>query len=305
MTKIFQGTFLEQHWLEFSRTLHAQAIKTNGKTIVQEHRVTAPADNFFTAASVIDKSLKVHYFKHLPGILTGVGIIGTFSGLLFGLSNFDATSPETVSLSVALLLSGVRDAFFASAFAITAAMVITHVEKLHYQICLARLGDLVESINRMFREGVLEDYLGIIANSAISKEEQTAMILEEISSVMNPLVTSLEKSQMEFSKIVFDAIRQTMDSANLKLAAQIESALNRQLRIPIENLTDRLTHANKSHNDQSVNRSERLRKIADSQKASLSSNLALNSSEILAESVSTSYTKLNSENANLSKISSS
>ena len=82
-----------------------------------------PAKAYFSVSAVIEGPLRAHYFKHLPGILTGIGIIGTFAGLLFGLSNFDSSSPDTMAQSVNLLLSGVRDAFYASALAITVAMV--------------------------------------------------------------------------------------------------------------------------------------------------------------------------------------
>ena len=35
-----------------------------------------------------DTSLRADFFKHLPGILSGIGIIGTFVGLLSGLKGF-------------------------------------------------------------------------------------------------------------------------------------------------------------------------------------------------------------------------
>jgi hypothetical protein len=122
---------------------------------------------------------------------------------------------------------------------------------------------------------------------------------------MNPLVQSLEKSQLEFSKIVSDSIRQTLDSANLKLAAQIESSLNRQLRIPIENLADRLVNTTKVNSEIVGNRSERLRKIAESQK------ISQNSTNLITSSVNPTNLQQNSdiapttENGNFSKVISS
>ncbi|MDD5320722.1 MAG: hypothetical protein PHD43_08960 [Methylococcales bacterium] len=47
--------------------------------------------------------------KHQPGILTGIGIIGIFLGLLRGLSTFSVSSdPETVRVSLDTLIHGVR-----------------------------------------------------------------------------------------------------------------------------------------------------------------------------------------------------
>lgn len=61
---------------------------------VQSRKLTAPTCHFFSLSALVNRRLSIEYFKHLPGILSGVGIVGTFSGLLFGWSNFDAAVIE-------------------------------------------------------------------------------------------------------------------------------------------------------------------------------------------------------------------
>ena len=51
-------------------------------------RLTAPAEVFFRTDIIVDTQLRADFFKHLPGILSGIGIIGTFVGLLSGLKGF-------------------------------------------------------------------------------------------------------------------------------------------------------------------------------------------------------------------------
>lgn len=240
LNKVFQNTILQENWQDFSKTLHEQVtVHGNGLTS-KRYRMTSPISNFFTAASVIDKPLRVNYFKHLPGILTGIGIIGTFSGLLFGLSNFDTSSPEVISQSVSLLLAGVRDAFYASAFAITAAMVITHVEKLFYQRCLTSLEDLNDSVSRMFEGGVHEEYLAKLAHTVHDPAEQARHIRDELNKALTPLISSLEKSQQNMANSIADAIAQALGTANNKLSNQIENALQRQVKAPIDALSNQL-----------------------------------------------------------------
>ena len=43
-----------------------------------------PAEMYFNGQSVVDGRLRAEFFKHLPGLLTGIGIIGTFTGLIGG-----------------------------------------------------------------------------------------------------------------------------------------------------------------------------------------------------------------------------
>jgi hypothetical protein len=59
-----------------------------------------PAEMMFTKESLVDGPLFDDFWRHLPGILTGLGIIGTFAGLLYGLGDFklaiDAKPEEAV-----------------------------------------------------------------------------------------------------------------------------------------------------------------------------------------------------------------
>lgn len=86
------------------------------------YRATAPAESFFNSQFVVDSRLRTEFFKHLPGIFTGIGIIGTFTGLIVGLQGFQVSQdPAKVSASLETLLAGVLEAFVVSALAIALA----------------------------------------------------------------------------------------------------------------------------------------------------------------------------------------
>jgi hypothetical protein len=70
------------------------------------------------------------FVRHLPGVLTGLGIIGTFAGLLDGLSQFNPSTTSTAVAGLKPLLDGVSHAFIASATAIGCAMIVLFIEKL-------------------------------------------------------------------------------------------------------------------------------------------------------------------------------
>src|SRR3989344_5549636 len=88
-------------WEQYKDTLHPQRkADASGQEKIAKWRSTAPAEMFFSTQTLVDVPLKTEFFKHLPGILTGIGIIGTFSGLLEGLRNFDISdNPLTVRTS--------------------------------------------------------------------------------------------------------------------------------------------------------------------------------------------------------------
>jgi hypothetical protein len=234
--KVFQGTHLENLWRDFSKSLHAQKIGNSGTKKDRKYRLTVPVEYNFSAAAVIDRPLGVEYFKHLPGILTGIGIIGTFSGLLFGLSNFDASTAEAMNLSIALLIAGVRDAFYASAAAITAAMVITHWEKRIYQQCLGALDQLVDALNNVFEAGVGEEYLASLVHQSSNSGQVAETLKDELLQAMVPILKQMEELQSVQAQSVTEALEKALRVSNRELAGQFEAAMMRQVKAPIEDM---------------------------------------------------------------------
>lgn len=215
--------------------------------------MTVPVSYYFSVSSVVDRPLAVDYFKHLPGILTGIGIIGTFSGLLFGLSNFDASNPELMAQSVSLLLGGVRDAFYASAAAITIAMIITHWEKMLYRRCLSSLDDLVDAISSLFEAGVGEEYLATLVHHSANSSDQAKSLKDELIQAMVPVIKQLESIQSQQVASMGGALEQALTESNRRLASQIETALIRQVKSPIEDMgkkmDNRLSHIKSNPQD--------------------------------------------------------
>ncbi|NJM32903.1 MAG: hypothetical protein HC848_08690 [Limnobacter sp.] len=245
--KVFKNTPLEKNWSDFAKTLHPQKEMSNGAEKLVKYRMTVPATHFFSVSNVVDRHLKVEYFKHLPGILTGLGIIGTFSGLLFGLAHFDASTPQAMNESVSLLLGGVRDAFYASASAITVAMIITHLEKLLYQRCVVSLEDVIDAVDNLFEVGVGEEYLSRLVKSSNASNEQAKHLREELIQAMAPVFKQMEKVQDQQAEVFASSLQKVLSESNRYLASQIDSALARQTKVPLENLAkkmeDRMTQS--------------------------------------------------------------
>src|SRR5690606_19362778 len=88
LTRLFESTRLEHAWGEYSDTLHEQYAQRDGRRDLRDIRATVSAESFFNLETTVDPRIGSEYFKHLPGLLTGLGIVGTFSGLIQGLMGF-------------------------------------------------------------------------------------------------------------------------------------------------------------------------------------------------------------------------
>lgn len=171
-------TSFVQVWGEYAQTLHAQKA---GEAGAARWRATALAETFFTDQALVDIPLKTDYYKHLPGIMTGLGIIGTFTGLIIGLSNFDVSiEPGQAQLQLRTLINAVGHAFIVSAIAITLAMVFTWIEKSLVTSCYRLAEEMRQGIDSLFDSGSDVEYLERLVAAAEASARELAQLKESL-----------------------------------------------------------------------------------------------------------------------------
>lgn len=193
------GPTLGHLWREYSKTLHPQTEENeHGQSRIVRWRATALAETFFTEQAVIDSRLKTEFYKHLPGVLTGLGIIGTFLGLIKGLISFDVSlDPTKAQEQLRNLVNSVGHAFFVSASAIGLAMLFTWIEKSLVTSRYRQVEELRELIDSMFRGGAGEEYLERLVLSSENAATQSAQIKDALVADLKEILTTLATRQIE------------------------------------------------------------------------------------------------------------
>ena len=197
--RAMSGPALSHLWSEYRKTLHPQKrADEHGQTQLVRWRSTALAESFFTEQAVVESRLKTEYFKHLPGILTGLGIIGTFLGLIKGLIHFDVSiDPAKAQEQLRGLVNSVGHAFFVSASAIGLAMLFTWIEKSLVTARCRQVEQLREVIDSLFQGGAGEEYLERLAISSENAATQSAQIKDALVADLKEILTTLATKQME------------------------------------------------------------------------------------------------------------
>jgi hypothetical protein len=197
--KAMSGPALSHLWSEYRKTLHPQKrADEHGQIQLVRWRSTALAESFFTEQAVVESRLKTEYFKHLPGILTGLGIIGTFLGLIKGLIHFDVSiDPAKAQEQLRGLVNSVGHAFFVSASAIGLAMLFTLIEKSLVTARCRQVEQLREVIDSLFQGGAGEEYLERLAISSENAATQSAQIKDALVADLKEILTTLATKQME------------------------------------------------------------------------------------------------------------
>jgi hypothetical protein len=189
--------------LNYKNSFHDIYETVDGEDVLVSSRATVSSDVFFSKLSLWIP-LRVEFYKHLPGIITGVGIIATFAGLLFGLLAFDpAGDPAKVQDSLGLLLGGVSEAFMASALAIGTAMIITWREKSWLRQCYEQLETLTTEIDKLFEtDSTGEEYLAKLLKSSQANETNARQLKDSLVNDLKVMMTNLveenKKNQIAF-----------------------------------------------------------------------------------------------------------
>ncbi len=167
---------LSDLWAQYS-----QALDTLGQdpqplpSRARRWRASALAETFFSEHALVDSPLRSDFYKHIPGILTGLGIIGTFSGLIMGLVHFDVSNPENTQAQLSVLVQTVGQAFFVSALAISLAMLFTWIEKALLTARYAQVETLQNLLDSMFEAGSGQENLERLV---VATEAQVTLLSE-------------------------------------------------------------------------------------------------------------------------------
>ncbi|KIN89757.1 anti-phage ZorAB system protein ZorA [Thauera sp. SWB20] len=225
-------------WDEYSDTLHELKRASNGELSVTEIRATVPAETYFTRDVLVDSRLLDDFSRHVPGVLTGLGIIGTFAGLLDGLASFNPSSPEAAVAGLKPLMNGVEHAFIASATAIGCAMLVLFAGRLMLAWLYRLVEKLVHGIDALYATGAGEEYLSRLVHASEKNEAHAAQLKEALVEDLSKLMTNLTERQI-----------QAQSSASQLLGEHIGNTISNSLAEPLQKMTESMTVTSRGNSE--------------------------------------------------------
>ncbi|WP_165465051.1 type I Zorya anti-phage system protein ZorA1 [Enterobacter cloacae] len=236
LQNLFVQPELKHAWNEFAESLHPQHELVGSEEKIVKIRATAPSASYFSEQQLVDIPLNTEFFKHLPGILTGVGIIGTFYGLMIGLNHFDPSTPEQVASSVNNLLHDVLYAFLGSAVAIFASIVVTWLEKFSLAKCYKYLEKFTASIDKLYISGVGEEYLASLVKSSNESATQARHLKESLVTDLRDMLLHLAESQKVENERLANTLSNTYRESGAQFADQVSGAIENSLKSPLDKI---------------------------------------------------------------------
>lgn len=185
-----------------------------------ENAYYRPSIDDYINEDLVDTVMHRNELNQVPGMLTGLGILGTFIGLSIGLEHFNTGTTAQMTQSIEPLMNGIKVAFHTSIFGMVFSLTFNSI----YKRKLFEGESAVREFSHAFKKYVLPDTENNGMNQLISLQEEqlTAMdnmyvrTAEELSRIIEPHFERLGKAVSEFETIMVrnetEAIRQIVDT---------------------------------------------------------------------------------------------
>lgn len=201
---------------------------------------TADSRYFFNAPTLAPGLSGNRLIISVPSMLVAIGVLGTFLGLVIGLSGLDASASDTETLraGIGALISGASVAFVTSIWGVSLSLVAGFVERVFERSIEGAVSQLNNTLSFLFPAvsseqallqieasneqsklalQTLHEKIGAeLAQSVqdLSAQMQTALT-ESLESIMRPAIASLvENSQQQSSQALEGLVQQFMGGMN-------------------------------------------------------------------------------------------
>lgn len=186
------------------------------------------------------ESCNYNVCTQVAGILTALGILGTFLGLVLGLRSFDFSNADQMTSSVEALVGGLNVAFYTSIYGVTLSIL--------YNIIFRRITTgLTQELNHFY--DAFNSTLEPVSQKAMaermdSRQAENNALMQEIKELLDERLGERLGYQMaETLTPVFDRIIQSLDSMMLDFHKEQANSLEKI----VDAFVDRMGGALNSH----------------------------------------------------------
>lgn len=180
----------------------------------------------FINEDLLDRVSMSYFNSGMAGMLTGLGILGTFLGLSIGLGSFNGNDIYAVTDNVGTLLGGMKVAFHTSVYGILFSLMFTIVYR-------SLMADAYEKLNNF-----LDAFHQCVVPPSATEDENTAVMMMYQANMSNSLKQLLDiskgesQAQLEGVSLIVDRFVQNMEAtlggSLSQIGAQLQDSVQAQ-----------------------------------------------------------------------------
>ena len=198
-----------QLWKEFDESL---IVSSDGLRLFN----TLDASHFFNTHTLARGITESRMLAAVPGFLTAIGVIGTFTGLLLGIGQLDfgQADPAKLKEGMEAVVKGASIAFMTSVWGVSLSVIFNIVEKALESHIREKISSLQDKVDYLYTRINVEQSLIEISHSSQSSQETLMGLAEKIGNKMQEAVVQMSESMQSG---IEESLRKVMAPAIEKL----------------------------------------------------------------------------------------
>ncbi len=253
--KRFMGNRLKGSWLRFlqnAEQLDRRGLPCNVEDYINDDTVTHGPGNSPLA-------------ELIPGLLTSLGILGTFIGMMRGLGGLDFSNSDAIIEGIPKLLSGMQFAFGTSVAGVSCSIIFNMVNRILQGSSYRAIDDFVESFTSLAMQRPLDNDVQLICQNQDSNHmlsgltevlpgQLTAAMEGSISRAMSPVAQAMDNFLIGATRAQVDGVGRIVGAfvqqMNLSLNDQFVqlgrtmTEINQNQQLTLERIEHSLAAAN-------------------------------------------------------------
>ena len=223
--KRFMGRRLRGSWLRFLQ--NAEQLDRRG--------LPCTVEDYINDDTVTHGPGNAQLAELIPGLLTSLGILGTFMGMMRGLGGLDFSNAENIIDGIPTLLTGMQFAFGTSVAGVSCSIVFNMLNRILRGSSYRAIDDFVESFTSLAMQRPLDNDVQLICQNQDSNHMlstltdnlpgQVAGAIEvSLSRAMQPVATSMDNFLIGATRAQVDGVGRIVSN----FIGQMNSSLNNQ-----------------------------------------------------------------------------
>jgi len=164
------------------------------------------AEQYF-CITLIERIFNTEFWKSVPGMFVGLGILGTFAGLCIGLSNFNFSSSEVILSSIQGLIDGIKTAFLTSLHGISLSIIFGFYENIGFNSIENSIQKLCAFLNNKYK---------------LTKNDKIQLAKAEREDLLQRFEESASKRQTDIQKTIINEFKLNRDEINNHLSEELK-----------------------------------------------------------------------------------
>ncbi len=237
--KFNRNTELADAWQEFEDSLITRSHNEN--QIVYK---TDEASLFFSEERLLEQHLNLRFWNSVPALLVGLGILGTFVGMVWGLipfSDVDFTDTNEIREAIKELLSGVSTAFVTSVWGMFASFWFNGLEKWGISSVSRAIVNLQRALDQIFtltrgeeiairQQDELEQQTAALKSFSTDLADRIKIAMDNIMSErlknLHQSLTQLREQNAEGRREIIQELHSAPEAFSSAMAEQLTPSLN-------------------------------------------------------------------------------